>query len=156
VKDLNAKLPVFALRSLNDYVSWTNADTRIFGVAFTALAIIALALASTGLYAVISQSVNQRNHEMAIRSAMGASGSCLWRLMFYQGMRQYTIGLVIGLALSFAVGGVLNSLLVGVSSGDPITHLLVVSMLTIVAAFACGLPARRAAQADPAALLRFE
>jgi predicted permease len=156
VKDLNATLPVFALRSLDDYVLQTNSDTRIFGVAFTVLAIIALALASTGLYAVISQSVSQRTREMAIRSAMGASGSQLWRLMFYQGMRQYTIGLMIGLALSFAVGGVLSSLLTGVSSSDPITYLLVVLMLTIVAALACGLPARHAARSDPATLLRFE
>jgi predicted permease len=156
VKDLNATLPVADLRSLDDYVSRTNADTHIFGVAFTVLAVIALALASTGLYAVITQSVSQRNREMAIRSAMGASGSRLWRLMFYQGMRHYTIGLVIGSALSLAVGGVLNSLLVGVSSSDPITYLLVISMLTIVAALACGLPARRAARSDPATLLRFE
>jgi ABC-type antimicrobial peptide transport system permease subunit len=76
--------------------------------------------------------------------------------MFYQGMRHYTIGLVIGSALSLAVGSVLNSLLVGVSSGDPVTYLLVISMLTIVSALACGLPARRAARSDPSALLRFE
>jgi putative ABC transport system permease protein len=87
---------------------------------------------------------------------MGASESQLWRLMFYQGMRQYAIGLVIGLALSFAVGGVLSSLLTGVSSSDPITYLLVVLILTIGAALACGLPARRAARSDPATLLRFE
>jgi putative ABC transport system permease protein len=60
------------------------------------------------------------------------------------------------LALSFAVGGALSSQLVGVSSGDPVTYLLVVSALTIVAALACGLPARRAARSDPAVLLRFE
>jgi predicted permease len=156
VKDLNANLPVFRMRSLADHVMYTQADTHIFGVAFTVLAIIALALASTGLYAVISQSVSQRNREMAIRSAMGASGSQLWRLMFYQGMRHYTVGLAIGMALSFAVGGVLSSLLVGVSSSDPVTFMFVVSMLTIVAALACGLPARRAARSDPAALLRFE
>jgi predicted permease len=156
VKDLNANLPVFFLRSLADHVLSTQSDTLIFGMAFTVLAIIALALASTGLYAVISQSVNQRNREMAIRSAMGASGSQLWRLIFYQGMRHYTIGLVIGLALSFVVSGVLSSLLVGVSSSDPVTYMLIVSMLTIVAALACGLPARRAARSDPAALLRFE
>ncbi|HEX5083018.1 MAG TPA: ABC transporter permease [Blastocatellia bacterium] len=156
VKDLNANLPVYALRSLDRHVSLTNADTRVFGVVFTILGIIALALASTGLYAVISQSVSQRTREMAIRSAMGASGSQLWRLMFYQGMRHYTIGLAIGSALSLALGGVLNSLLVGVSSRDPITYLLVISMLTIVAALACGLPARRAARSDPATLLRFE
>jgi ABC-type antimicrobial peptide transport system permease subunit len=66
------------------------------------------------------------------------------------------IGLVIGLAMSLAVGGVLNLLLVGVTSSDPVTYLLVVSMLTIVAALACGLPARCAARSDPATLLRFE
>jgi putative ABC transport system permease protein len=156
VKDLDANLPVFALRSLDDHVWLSHADMRLFSAMFTILAIIALALASTGLYAVISQSVNQRSREMAIRSAMGASGSRLWRLMFFQGMRQFTIGLVIGLALSFAVGGALSSQLVGVSSGDPVTYLLVVSALTIVAALACGLPARRAARSDPAVLLRFE
>jgi putative ABC transport system permease protein len=156
VKELDANLPVFDVRSLADHVSSANADMRLFSVMFTILAIIALALASMGLYAVISQSVNQRTREMAIRSAMGASGSQLWRLMFYRGMRHYTIGVVIGLVLSFAVGSVLSSLLVGVSSSDPTTYLLVISMLTIVAALACGLPARRAARSYPAALLRFE
>lgn len=156
VKDLNANLPIFDLRSLTDHVSSANADLRLLSTVFTVLAIIALALASTGLYAVISQSVNQRTREMAIRAAMGASGSRLWRLMFFQGMWRFVIGLVIGLALSVAVGGVLRSLLVGVSAVDPVTYLLVVSVLGIVAALACGLPARRAARTDPAALLRFE
>jgi len=156
VKDLDANLPVFAVRSLADHVSTANNDLRLLSSVFTGLAIIALALASMGLYAVISQSVNQRTREMAIRAAMGASGSRLWRLMFFQGMWRFAIGLVIGLALSVAVGGVLRTLLVGVSAVDPITYLLVVSVLAIVAALACGLPARRAARTDPAALLRFE
>jgi putative ABC transport system permease protein len=105
---------------------------------------------------VISQSVNQRTREMAIRSAMCASGSRLWRYVFFHGMRQFAIGLLIGLPLSFALSGVLRSLLVGISPGDPITYLIVVAVLMIAAALACGLPARRAARSDPAALLRFE
>jgi ABC-type antimicrobial peptide transport system permease subunit len=156
VKDLDANLPIFAVRSLADHVSTANYDLRLISAVFTVLAIFALALASMGLYAVISQSVNQRTREMAIRAAMGASGFRLWRLMFFHGMWRFTIGLVIGLALSFAVGGALRSLLVGVSPSDPVTCLLVVSVLTIVAALACSLPARRAARSDPAALLRFE
>jgi putative ABC transport system permease protein len=156
VKDLDANLPVFGVRSLADHVSSANADMRLLSAVFTFLAIIALALASMGLYAVISQSVNQRTREMAIRAAMGASGSRLWRLMFFQGMRRFAIGLVIGLALSFAVGGALRSILVGVSPSDPVIYMLVISVLAIVAALACGLPARRAARSDPAALLRFE
>jgi putative ABC transport system permease protein len=123
---------------------------------FTVLAIIALILTSTGLYAVISQSVNQRTREIAIRSAMGASAPRLWWLMFSQGMRQFTIGLVIGSALSFAAGRVYSQQLVGISSSDPLTYLLVVSVVTIAAALACGLPARRAARSDPATALRFE
>jgi len=71
-------------------------------------------------------------------------------------MRQFAFGLVIGLPLSFALSGLLRFLLVGISAGDPVTYLLVVSVLTIVAALACGLPALRAARSDPAALLRFE
>jgi putative ABC transport system permease protein len=156
VKDLDSNLPVFDVRSLTDHTSSANADMRLFSVMFTILAIIALALASMGLYAVISQSVNQRTREMAIRSAMGASEYSLWRLIFYQGLWRFTIGLVIGLALSLATGAALRSQLVGVSSSDPLTYLLVISTLSIVAAVACGLPARRAAQANPAALLRFE
>jgi putative ABC transport system permease protein len=76
--------------------------------------------------------------------------------MFFQGMRRFAIGLVIGLPLSFALGGALRSVIVGVSPSDPVTCLIVVSVLTIVAALACGLPARRAARSDPATLLRFE
>ena len=144
------------VRSLADHVSKAYSDLRLSSAMFTVLAIFALALASMGLYAVISQSVNERTREMAIRAAMGASGSRLWRLMFFQGMWRFAIGLVIELALSFAVGGALSSLLVGVSPRDPVTILVVVSVLTIVAAFACGLPARRAARSDPATLLRFE
>jgi len=156
VRDMDANLPVFALRSLDDHVSLKRGDTRLFGSAFTVFAIIALALASMGLYAVISQSVNQRTREMGIRAAMGASGAHLMWLIYSQGMRQFAIGLAIGLALSLAVGRVLSSQLVGVSSSDPVTYLLVISVLTIAAALACGLPARRAAGADPAAALRFE
>jgi len=156
VKDLDANLPVFGLRSLAVHVSQANSDLRLLSMVFTVLAIIALALASMGLYAVISQSVNQRTREMAIRAAMGASGSRLWRLIFFQGMWRFAIGLVIGLALSRAAGGALSSVLVGVSPSDSVTSLVVVSVLTTVAALACGLPARRAARSDPAALLRFE
>jgi ABC-type antimicrobial peptide transport system permease subunit len=152
----NPGFTVFELRSLDDHVLRGHAATRFVGYIFTILAIIALALASTGLYAVISQSVNQRTREIAIRAAMGASGSRLWRFMFWQGLRPFAIGLVIGSALSFVLSGVLRSLLIGVSSRDPFTFLLVVSILTIVASFACGLPARRAARSDPAAALRFE
>jgi putative ABC transport system permease protein len=76
--------------------------------------------------------------------------------MFFQGMWRFAVGLVIGLALSFAAGGALRWVLVGVSPSDPVTSLVVVSVLTIVAALACGLPARRAARSAPAALLRFE
>jgi putative ABC transport system permease protein len=155
-RDLDANLPVSVPRSLEDHISSSHPDTRLFGMVFTVLAIIALILTSTGLYAVISQSVNQRTREIAIRSAMGASAPRLWWLMFSQGMRQFTIGLVIGSALSFAAGRVFSQQLVGISSSDPLTYLLVVSVVTIAAALACGLPARRAARSDPATALRFE
>ncbi len=156
VKELNANLPVSNLRSLDDHVASTHIDIRFISFVFSILAIIALVLASTGLYAVISQSVNQRTREMAIRAAMGAIGSRLWWYIFFQGMRQFMIGLLIGLPLSFALGGVLRFMLVGISPGDPVTYLIVVAVLAIAAALACGLPARRAARSDPAALLRFE
>jgi len=141
---------------LDEHVSLTHIDTRFFSFVFSVLALIALVLAATGLYAVLSQSVNQRKREMAIRAAMGASGARLWRFMFFQGMRQFAIGLVIGLPLSFALSGVLGFLLVGITPGDPFTYLIVVAVLAFAAALACGLPARRAARSDPAAALRID
>jgi putative ABC transport system permease protein len=109
-----------------------------------------------GLYAVILQSVSQRTREFGIRVAMGATRRQLLWLVYSQGMPQFTIGLAIGLVLSLGVGRVLSSQLVGVSSVDPVTYLFVVPALTIAAALACGLPARRAARSDPAEVLRLE
>jgi putative ABC transport system permease protein len=156
VRELDEDLPVFALRTLAEHVSMSRGDTRLFTSAFALLAGIALVLASMGLYAVILQSVSQRTREFGIRVAMGATRRQLLWLVCSQGMRQFTIGLAIGLILSLGVGRVLSAQLVGVSSIDPVTYLLVVAVLTIAAALACGLPARRATRSDPAEVLHLE
>jgi len=156
VRELDKDLPVFALRTLAEHVSMSRGDTRLFTSAFAMLGGIALVLASMGLYAVISQSASQRTREFGIRVALGATRRQLLWLVYSQGMRQFTIGLAIGLVLSLGVGRFLSAQLVGVSSIDPVTYLFVVPALTIAAALACGLPARRAARSDPAEVLRLE
>ena len=129
---------------------------RIFGSMFAIFALVALMLASVGLYAVVAQAVNQRTHELGVRVALGASSAAILRMVFAQGMRQMALGLAIGLAAAFGVTRVIGALLVGVSPTDPITFGSVALVLTLAAVTGCAVPARRAMRVDPAVALRHQ
>ncbi len=117
---------------------------------------IALALASLGIYGVVSYSVAQRRGEMGIRMALGATSGDLRSLVLRQGLSPVMIGLVCGLASALAAGRVLSGMLFGVSAADPMTMGVVAMVLIIVAAAACYVPARRAMKSDPLVALRYE
>jgi putative ABC transport system permease protein len=123
---------------------------------FAIFALVALILASVGLYAVVAQAVNQRTHELGVRVALGASSAAILRMVFAQGMRQLALGLAIGLAAAFGVTRVIGALLVGVSPTDPITFGSVALVLTLAAVAGCAVPARRATRVDPAVALRHQ
>ena len=129
---------------------------RIFGSMFAIFALLALILASVGLYAVMAQAVNQRTHELGVRVALGASSAAILRMVFAQGMRQMALGLAIGLAAAFGVTRVIGALLVGVSPTDPVTFGSVALVLTLAAVAGCAVPARRATRVDPAVALRHQ
>ncbi len=117
-------------------------------------AAFALVLASLGIYAVISYSVSQRTQEIGIRMALGASAETLQRSILLQTLGLAGIGMIVGVAASWALARTLSGLLFGVKSSDPVTFLGMLVVLTAVAAIAGYLPARRASQIDPMAALR--
>jgi putative ABC transport system permease protein len=130
---------------------------RVFGTAFAILALIALTLASVGLYAVIAYSVSTRTQEIGVRMALGASGGRVRWLILRRGLVQIGLGLAIGLAGAYAVGRwVLSIVLAQVSGTDPLIFAAVPALLALVALAACLIPARRAAGLDPLVALRNE
>jgi ABC-type antimicrobial peptide transport system permease subunit len=117
-------------------------------------AAFALILASLGIYAVISYSVNQRTQEIGIRMALGASAQSLQAGILLQTLTLAAIGMLLGVASSWALARTLSGLLFGVTSTDPATFAAMLLLLTAVAALAGYLPARRASRIDPMAALR--
>ena len=117
---------------------------------------LALALATMGLYSVMTYSVSQRTREIGIRMALGAQVRDVLRLVVSQGMRMVAIGAVLGLVCALALTRVLASLLLGVGTTDAVTFVGVAVLLLAVAFLACFLPARRATRVDPLVALRQE
>ena len=129
---------------------------RVFGVMFAVFAIIALVLSSVGLYAVMAYSVTQRTSEIGLRMALGAQARQVEWMILRLGLIQLAMGLSVGLAGAMLVGSVMDSMLVGITPGDPMTFAAITTLLTIVSLAACLVPARRATQVDPLTALRAE
>ena len=127
-----------------------------FGGAFAIFAVIALVLSAVGLYAVMAYSVTQRTPEIGVRMALGAEQRHVSWLFLRRGLTQVALGLILGLAGAFALSGVLQTMLVQVTAGDPLTFAAVAIVLTVVAIAACLVPVRRATRIDPITALRSE
>jgi putative ABC transport system permease protein len=117
---------------------------------------VALILASIGIYGVVSYSVAMRSREMGIRMALGARGLDIIRSVVGGGLAPTALGVVIGLVGAFGVTRLLASMLVGVAPTDALTFATIPALLVLVAAFACFLPARRAARVEASVTLREE
>jgi putative ABC transport system permease protein len=124
-----------------------------------AFAVLALLLASIGIYGVISYSVTERVREIGIRMALGAEKRDVLRMVVGQGLRLAVAGVAIGLVAGFILAQLLSSfthLLYGIRAGDPLTFIAVGLGLLAAAVLACYIPARRAARLDPMVALRQE
>jgi predicted permease len=156
VAGLDPSLPVFDVRTMDDHLR--NGQALLFtrlGSAFaTVFGLLALVLATIGVYGVVSYSVAQRTREIGVRMALGARRPAILRLVVGQGMRLGWIGLGIGLVLSIATMGVVSSVLYGVTPRDPVVLGTVVGLLMLVVAIASLVPARRAMRIDPITSLR--
>ena len=155
-QSLDKNLPVFSVRMLADRLRDSLAPQRSAAMMLGIFGLLALALASIGLYGVLAFSVGQRQHEIGIRMALGAQAGDLLVLVIKQGMLLTGIGLALGLSAAFLCTRLIANQLYGVSPIDPITLGVTSSMLGVVALLACYLPARRATKVDPLVALRSE
>ena len=148
--------PVADVRTLDAVVAKAIARPRFDTFLLGIFAIVALILASVGLYGVMNYSTTQRTHEIGIRMALGASRSQIMRLVLGDGMSLTFIGILLGLAGSVALTRVMESFLFGVSPTDAMTFVGVSLLLAAVSLLAAYLPARKATRLDPTIALRCE
>ncbi len=156
VQTLDGQLPVYNLKTLAEQKDGALYAERMAAALLTLFGLLALLLATIGLYGVLSYAVTQRTRELGIRLALGAQPREVLKLVIGQGLRLTLVGLLLGLATAFALTRLLEKLLFGVSATDPLTFAAVALLLAAVAFLACWVPARRAAQVDPLVALRHE
>jgi putative ABC transport system permease protein len=147
-------LAVRYVKTLERAVTESLWQRRLWGVLFTAFSVLALGLASVGVYGVVSYAVTQRQREMGIRLALGAAPGRVRGLVIGESMRLCAIGIVLGLGGAFALARAMSGLLFGVPAHDPITFLLVTLTIGGVCLLACWLPAVQASRVNPITVLR--
>jgi len=155
IHDLDSSLPV-DVSTLTSMISDSEGDARFRSTLLGLFGILALVLASVGIYSVLAYVVSQRNHEIGVRMALGAQPGQVMRLILSVGLRLTLIGVAIGIAASLALTRLISSLLFGISATDPATFAGVTVLLVVVALAACYIPARRAMRVDPMVALRHE
>jgi len=153
---IDPQQPVYAIEPIDNLLSTSVAPRKFVMSLIVALALVALALAMVGVYSVISFSVSERTREIGIRMALGAKRRDVMAMVLGQGMRVSALGIFAGLGIAYGLTRLLQTLLFDVSATDPKTFLSVAVVLSVVALFACYLPARRATKVDPLVALKNE
>src|SRR5262249_27188600 len=156
VRRLDDDLPLYFVQTVGDIVDQSLYSLRMLNEMIGMFAMIALVLASVGLYAVTAHSVVERTNEIGIRMALGARTPEVAWLFVRRTVAQLAIGVPLGLAGALATGQLLQRFLVNTPARDPLTLTLVAVLLTGIALVASLLPARRAARIDPIVALRYD
>jgi putative ABC transport system permease protein len=153
---MDPDLPLYNVRTMAERLDRSLWVRRAYSLLFAAFAAVAMLLAASGVYGVISFAVSQRTREIGIRMALGARPGQVMRGILGQGMALVSIGVALGLVASQLTAGLLKSMLFGVSTRDVATYIAVVLGVALVGLAANYVPARRAAGVDPVRALRAE
>ena len=156
IREIDKDQPVYQVQTIAELVSDSIATPRFALTILILFGVLAVVLAVSGIYGVISYSVAQRTQEIGIRMALGARATDVLRLLLGQFMRLTAVGVAVGLVGAYALTRLMTSLLFGVTPTDLTTFVLVSITLSLVALVACLIPARRAAKVDPLVALRYE
>jgi putative ABC transport system permease protein len=156
VFSLDPNQPIYEVKTLEQRVAESVAVTRSLMFLFGTFALLALVLASVGIYGIVSYSVSQRTHEIGIRMALGAQRAHVLRLIMRSGIALAITGIVMGIGGAVALTRFLKSFLFGIQPTDSLTFVMVSIGLLLVAVAACLIPARRATKVDPLEALRYE
>jgi putative ABC transport system permease protein len=151
---LDANLSFSGYVMLRQFIAILISPRRVITVLLGIFALLALVMATVGLFAVMSFAVAQRTHEIGIRLALGAQTRDVFMIVVRQGLRLVSVGIFIGLIGALAVTRVLSQFLYGVTASDPITYAMVAGLFLATALVACIVPARRATKVDPIIALR--
>jgi putative ABC transport system permease protein len=156
IRQMDARLPVANVRSMNEVVAMALATPRLTGLLLGTFAAIALSLAAVGIYGVLAYLVSQRTQEIGVRLALGADRSQVLGMVLRHGLSLAAAGIVVGLVGAFALTRLMQTLLYGVGPNDPLTFIAVAAALLVVALLASLVPARRATKVSPMTALRAE
>jgi predicted permease len=156
VHSIEPNLPLTNARLMEELLSTSLYPARMGAILIGVFGLLALLLASVGLYGVMSYSVSRRTREIGIRMALGARGGDVLRLVLRQSMTLMAVGVGLGLAAAFAATRLLAGFLYGVSPTDPAAFVGIAALLSIVSLAASLVPARRAATVDPLVAFRYE
>jgi predicted permease len=156
IHSVDPDLPMAKVTTLRKLVQNSMAQPRFSMLLLGAFAFIALVLACTGIYAVISSSIQERQQEIGIRMALGAQRAHVLQMILGYGASLAGWGIALGLISSFAVGQIIATFLYGVRPTDPVTFIAVSILLIVVTLLACYMPAKRAMAIDPLEALRYK
>jgi putative ABC transport system permease protein len=154
IRTLDPAQPVGDARTMESLIGNSMSAARFNTLLLTIFAVVAMSLAVVGIYGVMAYSVEQRSREIGVRMALGARASDVLRLVVGRGMTLALLGVAIGVAASFALTRLMETMLFNVSATDPLTFAGIPLLLALVALLACLIPARRATKVDPMVALR--
>jgi predicted permease len=156
IRAMDPSVPIINPSTVGDVIDQSLFAPKLAASLLGVMGVIALALASVGLYGVLAFRVTQRSQEIGLRMALGAGRAEILRMILMSAMSLVAIGVAIGLAAAFGISRAVTSLLFGISATDPATFLGVPLLLSAVAFLASAIPALRASRVDPLVALRYQ
>ena len=156
IHEIDSALPLYNVVTMEQRLDLSLARRRFAMLLLAGFAVISLVLATIGIYGVLAYLVSQGTREIGIRMALGATRNSILGLVIRNGMALVLLGMTIGVAGALLLARLIQSLLFGIGPTDPITFCVIPLLLIFISLLATCIPARRAAQTDPAECLRYD